>query len=105
MPRPAICRGSRWRAGTPTHVDCTSPTLPAGACDVELSLTPKLTSEGQAAGATPAAFTVDATVTLADDGWVVGSPTPVSAAAPITWRWSPCWVRRRTGGFPRPGQP
>ncbi len=70
-------------AGTPTHVDCTSPTLPAGACDVELSLTPKLTSEGQAAGAaTPAAFSVDATVTLADEGWVVGSLTPVSAAAP-----------------------
>jgi hypothetical protein len=69
--------------GGPTHVDCTSPTLPAGACDVEVTLTPKLTSEGQAAGAaTPAAFSVDATVTLAEDGWVVGSLTPVGTAAP-----------------------
>jgi hypothetical protein len=70
-------------AGAPTRVDCTSPTLPAGACDVEVSLTPKLTSEGQAAGAaTPVAFIVDATVTLAEDGWLVGSLTPVGTAAP-----------------------
>jgi hypothetical protein len=70
-------------AGAPVRVDCTSPTLPAGACDVEVPLTPKLTSEGEAAGAaTPAAFTVDATVTLAEDGWVVGGLTPVGTVAP-----------------------
>jgi hypothetical protein len=70
-------------AGTPSHVDCTSPTLPAGACDVEVELTPKLTSEGEAAGAaTPAAFTVDATVTLAEDGWVVSGLTAVGTVAP-----------------------
>jgi hypothetical protein len=70
-------------AGAPAHVDCTSPTLPVGACDVQVALTPKLTSEGQAAGAaTPAVFTVDATVTLAEDGWVVSGLTPVGTVAP-----------------------
>ena len=65
-----------------THVDCTSATLPPGACEVDLPLKPSLTDAGTAAGVgLPGAFTVQAQVVFGADGWEVTSLTPQGARA------------------------
>jgi hypothetical protein len=70
------------QAQAPTRVDCTSPAVQPGACEVELPIESGLTSEGTAAGVVaPATATVQATVMLGDDGWIVQNLTPMGTLA------------------------